>query len=199
MNLLLFSGDTFLIDLIETRIASDLDISLGDINNPPTDITTHNIILFDCVGVDIINKILAGACLDGKFIINIGPDPVANATNIQPPFRVNSVLEKIMDFLSFSQENMLFCRSGVVNLNDNTFLGNNVIIRFTEMETELIRVVAKNKKINRKNLIASVWGPRTQNNRVLETMLYNIRKKLADAGIENFIEFSEGYYTIDSL
>jgi hypothetical protein len=195
MNILIFSGDSFLIDLLRRNFEGNASINVAD-KGKPMDKENYDIIIFDCVGANFIGEILAGLCLSGRLVINIGQDFIDGLTNMRLPFRVSRVLQKISDFIARGRANMIFCRSGVIILDDNIFLKYNIVVRFTEKEMELIRTVARENGIGKRELIESVWGPKTQNDKVLETTLLNIRRKLAEAGAEDFIGFSDDHFSI---
>ncbi|MDR2777755.1 MAG: winged helix-turn-helix domain-containing protein [Rickettsiales bacterium] len=181
---------------MEVRFGEGVNVKVSD-GSGFVDAGGHGVVLFDCMNVDFVTRVLEGLPLGDRLVINIGPVSVENLVNIQLPFRVFDILQRIEDFISYSHANMIFCRFGTVNLGDGTFSGNGRIIRFTEREIELIRVVAERENIDRKDLMDTVWGPRTQNDKVLETTLYNIRRKLVENGAENLIEFSNGHYRIE--
>jgi two-component SAPR family response regulator len=161
-------------------------------------IDTYGVLLFDCRDIDFMNKKLTDLCSNNRLVISIGKNPMENVVNIYVPFRIGSLFQKISNFISYSKNNIATKAFGTINFNENTLVKNNVVIQFTEKEMELIKKIMATR-ISRGKLLKSVWGTTAGDNRVLETSLYNIRQKLADGGIDDFIECSDGYYQIKVL
>ncbi|MDR1495033.1 MAG: hypothetical protein LBI29_03295 [Rickettsiales bacterium] len=197
MNVLIFSNDLFLISSLRTRFEREASVKVFD-QNGLVEMGSQNIILFDSVGLCFVDEILTGLCLSGKLILNIGLRSAENAVNVRTPFRIDSILQKISNFIAHSRANTIFRSFGMLNFDEGTLVNGNTIIRFTEREMELIRTVEKGK-ITKKDLVRAVWGSKTQNDQVLETMFYKIKRKLAEGGMESFIKFSDGCYQIDDL
>ncbi|MDR3079135.1 MAG: helix-turn-helix domain-containing protein [Rickettsiales bacterium] len=197
MNILVFSDDLFLISSLRGRLGREAVISIFS-QSDSREVQLQDVILFDCMGSDFVGGTLAGTYLGGKLIVNIGPEPVENAINVQTPFRIDNVIERIANFLSQGRVNTVSYGFGTVNFSENILVadGGSRVVRFTEREMELIKTLGKGK-IARKDLLEAVWGSKTQNDRVLETALHNIKRKLAEVSLESFIKLEDGHYQIN--
>lgn len=190
MKLTLFSDDKLIFDVLK-REFSDILISksLESIND-------SNIIIFDTLDKE---KILS--CLNkiddknNKLIININDFLLEKVNNIIKPFRIGSLVDKISDFYKYFNENIFILPIGTINKNRRTLTVKGKVIQFTEKELELL-VQINNDSKTREELLSIVWCSKSFENNVLETTIYNVRQKLLQNEIEDFIVCENGAYSV---
>lgn len=190
MKLTLFSDDKLIFDVLK-REFSDILISksLESIND-------SNIIIFDTLDkekiLSYLNKI---DDKNNKLIININDFLLEKVNNIIKPFRIGSLVDKISDFYKYFNKNIFILPIGTINKNRRTLTVKGKVIRFTEKELELL-VKINNDSKTREELLSIVWCSKSFENNVLETTIYNVRQKLLQNEIEDFIVCENGAYSV---
>ncbi len=190
MKLTLFSDDKLIFDVLK-REFSDILISksLESIND-------SNIIIFDTLDkekiLSYLNKIYDK---NNKLIININDFLLEKVENIIKPFRIGSLVNKISDFYKYFNENIFILPIGTINKNRRTLTVKGKVIQFTEKELELL-VQINNDSKTREELLSIVWCSKSFENNVLETTIYNVRQKLLQNEIEDFIVCENGAYSV---
>ncbi len=190
MKLTLFSDDKLIFDVLK-REFSDILISksLESIND-------SNIIIFDTLDkekiLSYLNKI---DDKNNKLIININDFLLEKVNNIVKPFRIGSLVDKISDFYKYFNKNIFILPIGTINKNRRTLTVKGKVIRFTEKELELL-VQINNDSKTREELLSIVWCSKSFENNVLETTIYNVRQKLLQNEIEDFIVCENGAYSV---
>lgn len=190
MKLTLFSDDKLIFDVLK-REFSDILISksLESIND-------SNIIIFDTLDkekiLSYLNKI---DDKNNKLIININDFLLEKVNNIIKPFRIGSLVDKISDFYKYFNENIFILPIGTINKNRRTLTVKGKVIQFTEKELELL-VQINNDSKTREELLSIVWCSKSFENNVLETTIYNVRQKLLQNEIEDFIVCENGAYSV---
>jgi hypothetical protein len=198
MNALIFSDDSFLVDSLRERFATDLTLRscLTSDSSSPID---EDILLFDQMSDDLIREKTEGLCINNKLILSIGHSQVKNVTNLIPPFRIANLFYRIEWFISYVRNNIFFHPFGTINFNENTIVKNGILIKLTEKEMELIRKLMV-RRSTKDELLRDIWNIKvvpSVDNRVVETTVYDIKQKLSSYAMEDFIKYSDGYYQIE--
>tara|TARA_B100000780_G_C21047147_1_gene420378 strand:+ start:55 stop:642 length:588 start_codon:yes stop_codon:yes gene_type:complete len=138
-----------------------------------------------------INKLNIPTNLDDKNILNFCDYPILIIKLIE---LINIQLIKIR----FNYQSKVNIKDYELNLNSKTFSKNNIILRLTEKEIEIILYLSKNKKKNPVlDLQKYIWGyGEDMETHTVETHIYRLRKKiLAKFNEDSFIlSHPEGYF-----
>ena len=137
------------------------------------------------------NKLNIETNLDDKNILNFFDYPILIIKLIE---LINIQLIKI----KFNYQSKINIKDYELNLNSKTFSKNNIILKLTEKEIEIILYLSKNKKKNTVlDLQKYIWGYGADiETHTVETHIYRLRKKILD----KFKEYSfilshpEGYF-----
>ncbi len=193
MRLALISDDKLLFDVIKSEFKDIIiDDSLDDINK-------NNIIIFDGIAKEEIDNILNKITEEyNKLIININNFLIKRISviNITKPFKLSYLIDKIYSFFDYFKKNIVTLPIGIINKNTKTLTIDNKIIKFTEKELEFLLEITNNNNKNKDNLLKTVWGSKSIESNVLETTVYNIRKKLLQNEVKDFIVCENGIYSI---
>lgn len=187
MKLTLFSDDKLLYNVLEHEFN---DISLS--NSLEKD---SNIIIFD--GLDerkIISYLKEIDDKNNKLIININDFSLEGIDNIIKPFRLSLLIDKISDFYRYFRDNIFVFSLGTINRNRRTFTTGGTVVQFTEKEIELLLQITNCKK-TKEDLLAQVWNSKSTENNLVETTIYNVRQKLLQNEVEDFIVCENGFYS----
>lgn len=194
MKILIQSKDSFIINYIQNIYSEHI------INNCDNNVKNYNIIIFDCINTDIIKEQVRDLYLPNYLVVNItnNSEIVENIVNINTPFKVITLKDKIDNFISYYNKNVINIFNGVLNINKNTFMknGSDKIIQFTTKEIELIYYLYKNDNSTREDILENVWQMKLIDNKVIETTVYNIKQKMALVDVLNFIECNNGLYKL---
>lgn len=194
MKILIQSKDSFIINYIQNIYSEHI------INNCDNNVKNYNIIIFDCINTDIIKEQVRDLYLPNYLVVNItnNSEIVENIVNINTPFKVITLKDKIDNFISYYNKNVINIFNGVLNINKNTFMknGSDKIIQFTTKEIELIYYLYKNDNSTREDILKNVWQMKLIDNKVIETTVYNIKQKMALVDVLNFIECNNGLYKL---
>lgn len=194
MKILIQSKDSFIINYIQNIYSEHI------INNCDNNVKNYNIIIFDCINTDIIKEQVRDLYLPNYLVVNItnNSEIVENIVNINTPFKVITLKDKIDNFISYYNKNVINIFDGVLNINKNTFMknGSDKIIQFTTKEIELIYYLYKNDNSTREDILENVWQMKLIDNKVIETTVYNIKQKMALVDVLNFIECNNGLYKL---
>ncbi|MBO4956971.1 MAG: helix-turn-helix domain-containing protein [Rickettsiales bacterium] len=194
MKILIQSKDSFIINYIQNIYSEHI------INNCDNNVKNYNIIIFDCINTDIIKEQVRDLYLPNYLVVNItnNSEIVENIVNINTPFKVITLKDKIDNFISYYNKNVINIFNGVLNINKNTFMknGSDKIIQFTTKEIELIYYLYKNDNSTREDILENVWQMKLIDNKVIETTVYNIKQKMARVDVLNFIECNNGLYKL---
>lgn len=187
MKLTLFSDDKLLYDVLEHEFN---DISLSKSLEKDS-----NIIIFD--GLDerkIISYLKEIDDKNNKLIININDFSLEGIDNIIKPFRLSLLIDKISDFYRYFRDNIFVFSLGTINRNRRTFTTGGTVVQFTEKEIELLLQITNCKK-TKEDLLAQVWNSKSTENNLVETTIYNVRQKLLQNEVEDFIVCENGFYS----
>ena len=116
------------------------------------------------------------------------------------PIKINELIEKInLRFLKnqFNNQSEISIGKYTLNLNSRKISFNNISLKLTEKECDLILFIQYYKKVNLKEIQKKVWHDTSNlETHTVETHIYRIRKKIIDSfGDDNFIKFDkDGYY-----
>lgn len=194
MKILIQSKDSFIINYIQNIYSEHI------INNCDNNVKNYNIIIFDCINTDIIKEQVRDLYLPNYLVVNItnNSEIVENIVNINTPFKVITLKDKIDNFISYYNKNVINIFNGVLNINKNTFMknGSDKIIQFTTKEIELIYYLYKNDNSTREDILENVWQMKLIDNKVIETTVYNIKQKMVLVDVLNFIECNNGLYKL---
>ena len=119
------------------------------------------------------------------------------------PLSLKKLLELInikLIKLKFNQQSKLVIKGYVLNLNAKFFSKNNLNLKLTEKEIEIILYLNDNKiKHNVADLQKKIWGYATNmETHTVETHIYRLRKKISDLfKDEKFILSHKNGYFID--
>lgn len=192
MNILVFSDDNFLIDALRQKSECIINIH-SDVIGETYD--NYEIIIFDSLEKNVLEKNLININLNNKLIININNFHLNNISNIKLPFSIRDLLEKICNFKKYYNKNVMKCYCGLLNIENNTYTKNRITIQFTDREIDFINAVMDCRK-TKEELLKQVWNQTISDNKVVETTMYNIKQKLTQKNIDNFIEYNNGFYQL---
>jgi len=137
------------------------------------------------------NKLNVGNNLDNNNILDIQDYPILLLKLIE---LINIQLIKIR----FNYQSKVNIKDYELNLNSKTFSKDNLILKLTEKEIEIILYLIKNKnKHSILDLQKEIWGyaPDIETHTV-ETHIYRLRKKIFDKFNEDsfILSHSDGYF-----
>jgi len=119
------------------------------------------------------------------------------------PLRLNKLIELInvhLIKLKFNYQSKIIIKDYELNLNSKFFSKDNIILKLTEKEIQIILYLKENKKKNNVlDLQKNIWSysPNMETHTV-ETHIYRLRKKISDKfKDENFILSHKNGYFID--
>ena len=129
---------------------------------------------------------------------------VENFFNLKnAPLRLNKLIELInvhLIKLKFNYQSKIIIKDYELNLNSKFFSKDNIILKLTEKEIQIILYLRENKKKNHVlDLQKNIWSysPNMETHTV-ETHIYRLRKKISDKfKDENFILSHKNGYFID--
>lgn len=194
MNIALVSKDKFLYNFIKSEFKIDVDIlSFETLLN--TDLTKYSIFIFDNIEINILKNLLQRINNELNLVINISNEKIDNIINIEQPFRINILKEHITSYINYF--NKYFIQKGNIILNtkkDSLFIDNK-LIQLTEKECQLIVLLIKKNRISRDELLKVICG--YSESRAVDTLVYNIRFKLKNNDIDDFIICNNSYYELN--
>ncbi|MDR1499233.1 MAG: hypothetical protein LBS34_03015 [Rickettsiales bacterium] len=189
---MLLSKDKFLINVLRGRYG-EIDLKQRD------DIENYNVIIFDMLVQDEIQSYIGNFSnfdLNNYLIVNIGEDQQDGILNIRIPFRIRFLVEKIDNFNKNYSNFIIKYFDGTINVNSKTFSNKTNIIHFTAKEIGLINFLFKNGKSDKAALLDKVWNTKAQNDKIVETVIYNVKQKFKDIGMESPILYNNSSYSI---
>jgi hypothetical protein len=192
VHILLLSKDKFLINVLRGRYG-EIDLKQRD------DIENYNVIIFDMLVQDEIQSYIGNFSnfdLNNYLIVNIGEDQQDGILNIRIPFRIRFLVEKIDNFNKNYSNFIIKYFDGTINVNSKTFSNKTNIIHFTAKEIGLINFLFKNGKSDKAALLDKVWNTKAQNDKIVETVIYNVKQKFKDIGMESPILYNNSSYSI---
>jgi len=137
------------------------------------------------------NKLNLGKYLDDKNILIFQDYPLLVINLIE---LINIQLIKII----FNHQSRVIIKDFELNLNSKTFSKDNLILKLTEKEIEIILYLAKNKnKHSVLDLQKNIWGyAEDLETHTVETHIYRLRKKISNKFNEDsfILSHSEGYF-----
>ena len=158
---------------------------------------------FNTAEIINIKKSLIILKSDQKLLPNKGLK-VENFFNLKnTPLRLNKLIELInvhLIKLKFNYQSKIIIKDYQLNLNSKFFSKDNIILKLTEKEIQIILYLKENKKKNNVlDLQKNIWSysPNMETHTV-ETHIYRLRKKISDKfKDENFILSRKKGYFID--
>lgn len=196
MKILIYSNDLFIVNYLNLYYSNYTIDKLCD----DSVINSYDIIIFDCIEKDKLLNFVSKINFDNfdRMVINITNTEcnINNIINIYLPFKINSLKEKIDNFINYYSKNIITMFDGKLNINKNTFIKNNIIIQFTTKERELIYYLYEHKNSTKEELLKNIWETKVIDNKVVETTVYNIKQKLEKENISCFIKNNNGYYQL---
>ena len=129
---------------------------------------------------------------------------VENFFNLKnTPLRLNKLIELInvhLIKLKFNYQSKIIIKDYELNLNSKFFSKDNIILKLTEKEIQIILYLRENKKKNHVlDLQKNIWSYSSDmETHTVETHIYRLRKKISDKfKDENFILSHKNGYFID--
>ena len=129
---------------------------------------------------------------------------VENFFNLKnTPLRLNKLIELInvhLIKLKFNYQSKIIIKDYELNLNSKFFSKDNIILKLTEKEIQIILYLKENKKKNNVlDLQKNIWSySSNMETHTVETHIYRLRKKISDKfNDENFILSHKNGYFID--
>ena len=116
------------------------------------------------------------------------------------PIKISDLIEKInLKFLKnqFNNQSEIFIGKYILNLNSRKISLDNIQLKLTEKECDLILFIQYHKKVKLKEIQKKVWHHSSDlETHTVETHIYRLRKKFIESfGDEYFIKFDkDGYY-----
>lgn len=166
-------------------------------------IPNYEIVIFDGIEKFILDELLKTIDFSSKLIINLNSYQFDGICNINLPFSLGKLLQKIDNYSDYYGKNFIKCHGGLINIKNSSYNRGNVTVRLTNRETAFLEVLASGGK-TKNELLKNVWKQKNIvangadcDSKVIDTMLYNLRQKLAKKGIDNFIKVGGGIYKID--
>lgn len=195
MKIFIQSNDNFIINFVKRNYVVDVIDDGLDVNIHKID---YDIVIFDNINKENIENYISNIYIPNYCIVNLTRNnKIENIVNISFPFKISVLKEKIDYFINYFNNNITCLNFGKLNINKNTFVDlNQRIVQFTQKETEFINYLIKNKDSTKNDLLKNVWQTKILDNRIVESTTYNIKQKMEEIGINNFIEYSNGYYKI---
>lgn len=194
MSIFLMSNDKFLFNFIKNNV--NTDVYFGD--SEDIDYNKYFIFIFDLTEEEKIKNIMQNIDLNFNLVININKFRIENIINIELPFKVNILKDHIDTYISYINKYCIFDDKFKLNKNKNTVFINNKNIQLTEKECLLISTLYNMGKVNKDELLKIVCGG-YDNSKAIETLIYNIRFKLKNNGIEDFVSCQNGYYKLNLI
>ena len=137
------------------------------------------------------NKLSISKNIDDKNILDIKDYPILVKKLIE---LINIQLIKIR----FDYQSRVIIKDYQLNLNSKTFSKNDLILKLTEKEVEIILYLIKNKKKHSiLDLQKNIWGyAEDMETHTVETHIYRLRKKLSDKFNEDsfILSHPDGYF-----
>ena len=137
------------------------------------------------------NKLSADKNIDDKNILDINDYPIPLKKLIE---LINIQLIK----LQYDYQSKVIIKDYQLNLNSKTFSKNNLILKLTEKEIEIILYIFKNKqKCSVLDLQKNIWGyAEDMETHTVETHIYRLRKKLSNKFNEDsfILSHPDGYF-----
>ena len=116
------------------------------------------------------------------------------------PIKIDKLIELInieLIKLKFNHQSTLIVKNYVLNLNSKFISYNNINLKLTEKEIEIILYLSDNKeKQSVLRLQKNIWGYSSEmETHTVETHIYRLRKKISDKFKDNnfILSHSEGY------
>ena len=138
-----------------------------------------------------INKLNVAKKLDDRNILNIQDHPILIIKLIE---LINIQLIK----LRFNYQSKININDYELNLNSKIFSKDNLILKLTEKEIEIILYLINNKKKHTVfDLQQNIWGyAANMETHTVETHVYRLRKKISDKFNEDsfILSHPDGYY-----
>ena len=119
------------------------------------------------------------------------------------PLRLNKLIELInvhLIKLKFNYQSKIIIKDYELNLNSKFFSKDNIVLKLTEKEIQIILYLSENKKKNQVlDLQKNIWSYSSDmETHTVETHIYRLRKKISDKfNDENFILSHKNGYFID--
>ena len=158
---------------------------------------------FNTAEIINIKKSLIILKSDQKLLLNKNLK-VENFFNLKnTPLRLNKLIELInvhLIKLKFNYQSKIIIKEYELNLNSKFFSKDNIILKLTEKEIQIILYLSENKKKNQVlDLQKNIWSYSSDmETHTVETHIYRLRKKISDKfKDENFILSHKNGYFID--
>lgn len=196
MNIALLSKDKFLIDFIKTIQNCDVDVFSG--NFEKINYNDYLIFILDSIPQDTVCDMVKNINCDFSLIININSYRLNDVINIEIPFKINTLKDHVEKYIGYINKYCIIDEKFKLNMNKSILFINNKNIFLTEKECLLLRTLYEQKKVYKDDLLKIVCGY-DDNSKAIETLIYNVRFKLKNNGIEDFIICQDGFYKLNLI
>ena len=176
-SILIISNDELIIDIVKKMFVS-YNIVLYNKN---INYNNFNLILLDDIK---LTKTELNTILQSDNIINISGSLYDNCINIQRPFQLDNLIDKIKYLLE--DINILYFNN--FKIINNTLKYNNTIINLGSTEIALFKYLYHNNEASKTELLKEIWGyNENSDTKVLENTINKLRQKLKDNQLDNII------------
>lgn len=196
MNIAIFSCDNFLISFLRKNLV-DLNITICQNAYEGLNYSEYSIFILDLLDKQDVEYIIDKINLNFSLIININKFRLNNAINIDIPFKISILKDHVETYIDYLDKYCIFDIKFKLNINKNIISINNKNIQLTEKECLLMKTLYEKNKVYKDDLLKIVCG--YDNSRAIETLIYNIRFKLKNNNVEDFITCKNGYYELNLL
>ncbi len=162
-----------------------------------------NFNISDVEDIEVLNKL----AVNSKNYLVVSKKKLDNIENQfildKAPIKISKLIEKLnVNFLrlQFSTNSDLNIKGYKLNLNSRELIKNNLLLKLTEKEANIIIYLSDSKKIvDIKQLQSKVWGYNSKlETHTVETHIYRLRKKILECFKDkNFIISKKNGYEIN--
>ena len=195
MKIAIYTQDIELFDNIKLYVAKNCECSLFK----DDDNIEEN---FDIVIIDNFNRkfnSLFKKIQKNKNIFYIGNDVKDDTVNIiNTPFKLEILIEKVNNFMTFYSNNVVKYDFGEFNFNRQIFTADNKIIEFTEQENKFLQLITNKNGAKKTFIIKTIWN-NYDSEKLLNNLVYNIRQKFKNISVDNFIFCENNNFFIGNI
>lgn len=195
ISILLYSNDKNLFKVLNSE--TNLEIEFFTKQN----FNDYFIIIFDNIDEVKMLKILKNINFSNKLIINLGKIFIKNIINLTQPINFNDLIKHINNFKQYFINNCFIIEHNtILNCNKNILTYLNINIELTEKEANIIKTIFNHNNVSKEELLNLACGYDSNiETRTLDTLIYNIKTKLKNQNVNDFIIYENGFYKIKEI
>lgn len=195
ISILLYSNDKYLFKVLS--LETNLKIEFFTKQN----FNDYFIIIFDNINEVKMLKILKNINFNNKLIISLGKIFIKNIINLTQPISLNDLIKHIGNFKQYFTNNCIIIeKNTILNCNKNILTYLDINIELTEKETNIIKTIFNYNNVSKEELLNLACGYDSNiETRTLDTLIYNIKTKLKNHNINDFIIYENGFYKIKEI